>query len=44
MTDQEKYLLAIQLAETVAKVAHIHPPLAERLAELALEMLGKKPE
>lgn len=44
MNDHEKYLLAIQLAETVAKVANFHPLLAERLAELALEMLSKKPE
>lgn len=42
MSDYEKYLLAIQLAETVAKVAGVHPPLADRLAELALEMLGEK--
>lgn len=39
MTDHEKYLLAIQLAETVAKVSDTHYALGQRLAEEALKLL-----
>lgn len=42
MTDQERYAMAIQLAETAARVQTTHYELSERLAELALELLGKK--
>lgn len=45
MTDQEKYLLAIQLAEVVAKLCDTqYGPVADRFAELAMELLDKKPE
>ena len=41
MTDHEKYLLAIQLADAVARVADIHYALSQRLAEAALRLLGE---
>jgi hypothetical protein len=43
MTDQEKYELAIRLAETAGKLSgtHLHS-LVERLAEAALELLREK--
>jgi len=42
MTDHEKYMMAIDLAKAAAVVTGSHYELAQRLAEVALQLLEEK--